>query len=83
MKPNEIMAALMLNNKRPSEIARKLNVTRGIVSNVIHNRTYSRRIREEIAREIGKPVEEIWPHGVAGSISGNVRTLMGERGSRT
>lgn len=65
MKPNEIMAALMLMNKRPSEIARQLNVHRCVVSNVIHRRSYSRRVQEEIAKILEKDFEEVWSHQVA------------------
>ena len=61
MKPNEILAALMLANCRPVEIARKLNVSRPMISNIIHGRGKSRIVQEAIAEIIGKPVDEIWP----------------------
>lgn len=61
MKPNEILAALMLKEHRPVDIARKYKVTRGMISNVIYGRCKSQKIREEIAAIISKPVEEIWP----------------------
>ena len=65
MKPNEIRAALLLKDIRPVEIARKLNVGRSAVCNVITGYGKSRRIQEEIANMIGKTVEEIWPKWAA------------------
>ncbi|MCM0757376.1 helix-turn-helix domain-containing protein [Sporomusa sphaeroides DSM 2875] len=65
MKPNEILAALILNNYSQVKIAQKCGVNRSQVCNVIHGRSRSLTVREEIARTIGKPVEEIWPELVA------------------
>ena len=65
MKPNEILAALMLKGIRLVDIARRLNVSRGTVSNIIHRRTQSRRIQAAIAEAIGKNVDEVWPQWVA------------------
>jgi len=61
VKPNEILAALLLKNHRPVEIARKLKIGRSAISNVIYGRSKSRKVQEEIAGIIGKTVEEIWP----------------------
>ena len=65
MKPNEILAALMLKGIRLVDIARRFNVTRGVVSNIIHGRTQSRRIQAAIAKAIDKDVDEVWPQWVA------------------
>jgi lambda repressor-like predicted transcriptional regulator len=65
MKPNEIKAALMLNGKQAAEIARKLNLTRGHVSNVINGHTRNRRVEAEIAAAIGKRLDEVWPDRAA------------------
>lgn len=65
MKHNEILAALMLKEHRLTEIARKFNVSRTMISSVIRGRSKSRRIQEEIATIIGKTVEEIWPEMAA------------------
>lgn len=65
MKPNEILAALILKEHRPVEIAKKCGVGRSQISNVLYGRSKSPVIREEIARIIGKPVAEIWPEAAA------------------
>ena len=61
MKPNEIRSALLIRDVRPVEIANKLEVSRAAVSSVISGKLKSARIQGEIARAIGKKVEEIWP----------------------
>ena len=61
MKPNEIRAALLLQDVRPTEIANRLQVSRAAVSSVIGGNLKSARIQEAIANIIGKKIEEIWP----------------------
>ncbi|WP_018704092.1 helix-turn-helix domain-containing protein [Anaeromusa acidaminophila] len=65
MTPNQIRAAMLLKNVRPADIARRLNVTRGAVSNVISGLIVSQRIREAVAEAIGKEVDAIWPLSAA------------------
>lgn len=61
MKPNEIRAALLIKDVRPTDIANKLAVSRAAVSSVIGGTLKSKRIQEEIAGIIEKTVEEVWP----------------------
>ena len=61
MRPNEILAALMLKERRSAEIARKFNVSKTMINRVIYGHSTSRRIQEEIADILEKPVSEIWP----------------------
>lgn len=65
MTPNQIRAAMILKNVRPADIARRLNVTRGAVSNVISGLKTSQRIREAVAEAVGKEVDAIWPLSAA------------------
>lgn len=65
MTPNQIRAEMMLKNIRPVDIARRLNVTRSAVTNVIKGVKTSQRIREAIAEAIGKDVEALWPLSAA------------------
>lgn len=65
MKPNEIRAALLLEDVRPADIANKLDVSRAAVSNVISGKLLSTRIRKEIAKIIDKEIGEIWPQQAA------------------
>ena len=61
MKAHEIKAALTLKNVSQADIARKLGVKRMTVNGVIAGRGKSERIQQEVAKVIGKPVEEVWP----------------------
>ncbi|SEO97602.1 hypothetical protein [Propionispora vibrioides] len=65
MKPNEIRAELLLKGIRPTMIADKLKVSRAAVSSVISGKLKSMRIQEEIAQQIDRKVEEIWPQWAA------------------
>lgn len=65
MTPNQIRAEMMLKNIRPVDIARRLNVTRSAVTNVIKGVKTSQRIRKAIAEAIGKDVEAVWPLSAA------------------
>lgn len=65
MTPNQIRAEMMLKNIRPVDIARRLNVTRSAVTNVIKGVKTSQRIRTAIAEAIGKDVDAIWPLSAA------------------
>jgi hypothetical protein len=63
MKPNEIRAALKLENKKQSEIAESFNppVSNAAVTRVIDHKSKSRRIRARIAKFIKRDYEEVWP----------------------
>lgn len=61
MKPETIKVCLILNKVSAAEIARKFGVTRSAVHQVIHGKTKSLRLANEIARVIKKPVNSIWP----------------------
>ena len=59
--PIEIKIALIRANVLQSKIARKMGVSKVIVTNVIKGRRTSMRVRKAIAKAIGKRVEELWP----------------------
>lgn len=61
MKPNEIKAELVRANVTQADIARDLGVKRMTVHCVIAGRGKSARIQREVARRLGKNVEEIFP----------------------
>jgi len=61
--PIEIKIALIRANVLQSKIARKLGVSKVIVTNVIKGRRTSMRVRKAIARAVGRRVEELWPSG--------------------
>jgi len=59
--PAFIRAMLYDSGTTPTKIARQLGVTETSVSNVIRGRISSRRIATEIAKQIGKNLDELWP----------------------
>jgi len=61
MHPADIKAALQKKGSSCAQIARKQNVDRSMVSQVVCGRGTSRRVAFEISRVIGRPVQEIWP----------------------
>lgn len=61
MKPNQIRAELLLNDKRITDIARELGLKHPNVSAVIAGKRPTLHIRKAIAKAINKPVDEIWP----------------------
>jgi lambda repressor-like predicted transcriptional regulator len=61
MHPEEIKAAIRMNNMTPAKIASEFNVTQSTLSKVIHKHSHSERIEARIAEIIGKPREEIFP----------------------
>jgi hypothetical protein len=63
MTSEEILQLLASVDKRPSTLARALNVSRGLMSHAI-NGGGSREARLKIARTIGKPPSLIW-HNVS------------------
>lgn len=61
MTPQEIRIALILKGVTQRDIARRLKVTDGAVSQVIYGDAISARIQDAIAEIIGQQVEQIWP----------------------
>ena len=61
MHPEQIKAAMRMNGITPAMLADELGVTKGSVSQVIHGRGVSARIRARIAKVVGQPVMNIWP----------------------
>ena len=58
----EIKVALLRAGTNQMEIARKLGITKQFVNQVIKGHRPTRRVREAIARAVGKPVEKLWPN---------------------
>ncbi|WIW70636.1 helix-turn-helix domain-containing protein [Anaerosinus gibii] len=65
MTANEILAVFRLKGVTQMSIARKFDVSHVMIHQVIHGRSKSRRIQEEIARILGKDIDEIWSSYVA------------------
>lgn len=61
MHPELIKAAIRMTGTTPARIADELACSDVLVSQVIHGRTTSARVRRHIANVIGKSVVEIWP----------------------
>lgn len=61
MKPNERRAELVRRGVKVASIARELGITGPSVSQVINERRSTPRIKEAIAKAIGKPVDEVFP----------------------
>lgn len=63
MHPADITAALRKAGSSQAEIARRLKVSRTAVCSVVANRpaNRSKRIARAISRQIGIPVDSIWP----------------------
>lgn len=74
MHPEQIKAELRMRGTSASGVADSMNLSRAVVSNVIHSRTKSRRIATHIAEIMERPLEEIWP--------GRYATTKGKRRTR-
>lgn len=61
MHPEEIKAAIRMKGTTPAAIADEMKVSRTSLSQVIHNKGTSQRIRTKIADIIGLPEKAIWP----------------------
>ena len=57
----DITYALALCGLSQTEIARRCEVSRSTVSQVVHGYRTSRRIATEIAVAVGQPVARLWP----------------------
>jgi lambda repressor-like predicted transcriptional regulator len=61
MPPEEIVVALIRMRKTQAQIAREHGVSRMAISQVVHGRMTSRRLRRAIAEAAGIDVRQIWP----------------------
>lgn len=61
MTPNEIRAALILNEVKVIDIAKSLDLKHSNVSVVISGGKSTPRVRQAIADAIGRPVDEVFP----------------------
>lgn len=66
MTPLERKGLLVSKGVQMQEIAREVGCSKARVSEVVHGRTkfdtpMTRNIRASIAREVGLPVDELWP----------------------
>lgn len=52
---------MMERGIRQVDIARRLRVTRGMVSAVLNGHSMSARVRRAIARALGMRVADLWP----------------------
>lgn len=60
MQPNEIKAALVLARVRQSSVARKTGFSQPYVSDIIAGNRRNARVEREIARAIGRDVDEVF-----------------------
>lgn len=61
MDPIDINYQLRKHKSSQAEIARKLNVTRSAVNQVVYGTRRTRRIMNAIAKAVGMKVEKLWP----------------------
>jgi putative transcriptional regulator len=61
MHPEQIKAEIRMRGTTPAALAVQLRVSQVSVSNVIHQRSKSRRIAKAISLLIRKPASELWP----------------------
>lgn len=59
--PQQILAAMRMKGVTPAVLSEELGVAKSSMSQVIHGRIVSARIRERIAQVTGLPVEVLWP----------------------
>ena len=60
----EIKARLRSKGRTMSDIASSLQLTPATVHAVVSGRSYSKRVAQAIASELGLEVEDIWPEKV-------------------
>jgi lambda repressor-like predicted transcriptional regulator len=61
LHPADIQAAIRKAGQTQAEIARALDVQEAAVSLVVHGRSKSRRVAQEISRVTGIPLTRLWP----------------------
>lgn len=74
MEPHVIKAQLLLARRPPQAIADDLDVSRSVVSHVIHGRKTSLRVASEIAKAINSKPAAIWPTLYGVKIARKART---------
>jgi len=63
MTPLDIRIELLRRGVSVRELARQAGVSPTSISNVIHGRLKSRRLRKIVAHAIGRTPEELWQEG--------------------
>lgn len=61
MNPTEIKILLLRAGITQTSISQNLGVTLGFVNQIITGRRHTRRVREAIAKAVGRRVDELWP----------------------
>lgn len=61
MHPADIKAALQKRGSSPAKISRSLGVSSATVSLVLNGRGTSRRVADEIAKQTGRSVTQLFP----------------------
>lgn len=61
METNEIKAELIIKGVSITNLAKNLLVSQPFVSQVIHGTRKNTRVRQAIAKAIGKKISEVWP----------------------
>lgn len=61
MHPEEIKAAIRMTGTTPSAIADELCLSSSTISQVIHGRGVSAKVRSRISEVTGLPVKTLWP----------------------
>ena len=61
MNSTEIRILLLRAHVTQTSIARELGVTLGFVNQIIMGRRNTMRVREAIAKAVGRRVEDLWP----------------------
>ena len=59
----EIKIALLRAQKKQTDIARKLGITKQFVNCVIKGQRRTAYVRKAIAKAAGKRIEDLWPSG--------------------
>lgn len=70
MHPEHIKAEIRIKGITSKQVAVDLGLCHSTVSNVIHGRGTSARVKQHIAALISVPVNEIWPVRVTGVLGG-------------
>lgn len=65
MHKQKIKAMLVERGIRQVDIARELGLKKETVNTVLNNHGTSRRVKEHIAKRLGRPVEYLWPKQAA------------------
>jgi lambda repressor-like predicted transcriptional regulator len=61
MHPEQIKAEIRMKGATPSSLADGMNRSRMLISNVIHGRSVSRPVAQQISTFLGKSLHDLWP----------------------